>query len=281
MATDMLELASNVSRAFGDQRVLDGLDLTVGEGEIVALLGRSGSGKSTLLRLLAGLDEPDAGRVSVPDQVAVVFQEPRLFPWLSVLDNVTVGLPGASTGAGLDALAEVGLADKSHAWPLTLSGGEAQRVALARALVREPRLMLFDEPFGALDALTRISMHQLVVRLWERHAATVVLVTHDVDEAVALADRILVLREGRIARSLAVARDADGLVPGPELLAHRAELLGWLGVERQGSLRRKSRAAVPAEPPEPDTQRPDIPGNVPSGGRRVSPPSPAERHAPK
>ncbi|WDZ84388.1 ABC transporter ATP-binding protein [Micromonospora cathayae] len=239
----MLELASNVSRRFGDQRVLDGLDLTVGEGEVVALLGRSGSGKSTLLRLLAKLDEPDAGRVAVPDAVAVVFQEPRLFPWLSVLDNVTIGLPDTSSAAGLDALAEVGLADKSHAWPLTLSGGEAQRVALARALVRQPRLMLFDEPFGALDALTRIAMHQLVVRLWERHAATVVLVTHDVDEAVLLADRVLVLDAGRIAHAIEITRDADGAVPGPELLARRADLLTLLGVEQHGTLRRTPRAA--------------------------------------
>ncbi len=247
--SNVLELASRVCRSFGGQRVLDDLDLTVEEGEVVALLGRSGSGKSTLLRLLAGLDKPDAGRVEVPDGVAVVFQEARLFPWLSVLDNVTIGLPHASRPAALDALAEVGLADKSQAWPLTLSGGEAQRVALARALVRAPRLMLFDEPFGALDALTRISMHQLVVKIWERHTTTVVLVTHDVDEAVVLADRVLVLREGRIAHELQVRRDHDGSVPGAELLAHRADLLAYLGVEQQGTLRRKPRSKVTAGQP--------------------------------
>ncbi|MEU8204421.1 ABC transporter ATP-binding protein [Streptosporangium sp. NPDC049046] len=235
----MLDLADGVSRRFGGQLVLDDLDLRVEEGEVVALLGRSGSGKSTLLRLLAGLDQPDAGRVEVPDGVAVVFQEARLFPWLSVLDNVTIGLPRTSAPAALAALAEVGLADKSHAWPLTLSGGEAQRVALARALVREPRLMLFDEPFGALDALTRISMHQLVVTIWERHAPTVVLVTHDVDEAVVLADRVLVLGDGRIAHALQVERANDGSIPGADLLAYRAELLSYLGVDQQGPLRRK------------------------------------------
>ncbi|MFY1701964.1 ABC transporter ATP-binding protein [Micromonospora sp. WMMA1923] len=237
----MLELARGVSRHFGGQRVLHNLDLTVEQGEVVALLGRSGSGKSTLLRLFAGLDAPDAGHVAAPDGCAVVFQEARLFPWLRVLDNVTVGLPGSSAAAGLDALAEVGLADKSNAWPLTLSGGEAQRVSLARALVRRPRLMLFDEPFGALDALTRISMHQLVVGIWERHATTVVLVTHDVDEAVQLADRVLVLREGRIAHAVEVRRDPDGSVPGTELLVRRAELLSYLGVEQLGALRRRSR----------------------------------------
>ncbi|WP_308169754.1 ABC transporter ATP-binding protein [Acrocarpospora catenulata] len=251
----MLELAGRVSRRFGEQLVLDDLDLTVGEGEVVALLGRSGSGKSTLLRLLAGLDEPDAGRVEVPDGVAVVFQEARLFPWLSVLDNVTIGLPRTSAPAALDALAEVGLADKRRAWPLTLSGGEAQRVALARALVREPRLMLFDEPFGALDALTRISMHQLVVRIWERHATTVVLVTHDVDEAVVLADRVLVLRDGRIAHELQVERADDGSVPGAELLAYRAELLSYLGVEQQGALRRKPRPEATAGRSIPNPRR--------------------------
>ncbi len=247
----MLQLATGVSRFFGAQRVLDGLDLTVEEGEVVALLGRSGSGKSTLLRLLAGLDKPDAGQVTVPDGVGVVFQEARLFPWLDVLDNVTIGLPRTARAAALDALAEVGLADKSRAWPLTLSGGEAQRVALARALVREPRLMLFDEPFGALDALTRIAMHQLVVRIWARHATTVVLVTHDVDEAVLLADRVLVLDGGRIAHQVTVTRAPDGSVPATELLDRRAELFSHLGVEQLGALRRQARA----EPETPLSQQ--------------------------
>src|SRR5690606_15794741 len=152
-------------------------------------------------------DRPDSGTVAAPDGVAVVFQEARLLPWLTALENVTLGLPATAKEAALDALAEVGLGDKRDAWPLTLSGGEARRVALARAIVREPGLMLFDEPFGALDALTRLAMHQLVVRLWERHGSSVVLVTHDVEEAIVLADRVLVLDAGRIEHQLVVERD--------------------------------------------------------------------------
>ncbi|SFN73582.1 sulfonate transport system ATP-binding protein [Pseudonocardia ammonioxydans] len=194
-------------REFGGRRVLDRLDLTIGDGEFVALLGRSGSGKSTLLRLLAGLDgSADAGvsgTVEVPGSVAVAFQEPRLLPWRSVRENVSLGLHrdlGADTPAGVadTALAEVGLGARADAWPLTLSGGEAQRASLARALVREPGLLLLDEPFGALDALTRITMHRLVLDLWQRHRPGVLLVTHDVDEALLLADRVLVLTDGRI-----------------------------------------------------------------------------------
>jgi sulfonate transport system ATP-binding protein len=185
-------------RDFGGRRVLDGLDLTVAPGEFVALLGRSGSGKSTLLRVLAGLDDTDAegvsGVVEVPGSVAVAFQEPRLLPWRSVRDNVRLGLHrDDATEAADRALGEVELTARADAWPLTLSGGEAQRASLARALVREPDLLLLDEPFGALDALTRIAMHRLVLDLWARHRPGILLVTHDVDEALALADRVLVL----------------------------------------------------------------------------------------
>ncbi len=170
----------------------------------MALLGRSGTGKTTLLRILGGLDPGYDGDVLVPQHRAVVFQEPRLIPWLRVLPNVTLGLrPGAGGRAGLRqrglaALEEVGLADHAGAWPVTLSGGEAQRVALARALVREPQLMLLDEPFGALDALTRTRMHALLQDLCARHRPAVLLVTHDVDEAILLADRALVLVDGPI-----------------------------------------------------------------------------------
>ncbi|MBO4240013.1 ABC transporter ATP-binding protein [Pseudonocardia alni] len=194
-------------REFDGRRVLDRLDLTIDDGEFVALLGRSGSGKSTLLRLLAGLDDASdtgvSGTVEVPGSVAVAFQEPRLLPWRTVRDNVALGLHrdlGGDTPAGVAdaALAEVGLSARADAWPLTLSGGEAQRASLARALVREPDLLLLDEPFGALDALTRITMHRLVLDLWRRHRPGVLLVTHDVDEALLLADRVLVLADGRI-----------------------------------------------------------------------------------
>jgi sulfonate transport system ATP-binding protein len=186
-------------RQFGPRRVLDDLDLVVRQGEFVALLGRSGSGKSTLLRILAGLDREADGEVAVDGTVSVAFQQPRLLPWRRVWRNVSLGLHGVDGREVAEkALAEVQLTDHAQAWPLTLSGGEAQRVSLARALVREPDLLLLDEPFGALDALTRLAMHRLVDDLYQRHRPAVLLVTHDIDEALALADRVLVLDEGRI-----------------------------------------------------------------------------------
>ena len=190
--------------------MLDNLDLDIAPGEFIALIGRSGSGKSTLLRALAGLDREVTGELEVNGTAAVAFQEPRLLPWRRVRDNVSLGLrtPGAA-GVAAGALDEVGLAARADAWPLTLSGGEAQRAALARALVREPSLLLLDEPFSALDALTRITMHRLVLRLWAHHQPAVLLVTHDVDEALALADRVLVLADGRIGYSGRID------VPGP------------------------------------------------------------------
>jgi sulfonate transport system ATP-binding protein len=186
-------------KEFGERRVLDEVDLDIAPGEFVALLGRSGSGKSTLLRILAGLDREVQGTFEVPGTVSVAFQQPRLLPWRRVWRNVSLGLRNVDARAVAEkALAEVRLTDHVDAWPLTLSGGEAQRVSLARALVREPDLLLLDEPFGALDALTRLAMHHLVEQLWRDHRPAVLLVTHDVDEALLLADRILVLDEGRI-----------------------------------------------------------------------------------
>ena len=224
-----------LNRAFGGRVVLDGVDLDIAPGEFVAMLGVSGTGKSTLLRALAGLDREVTGELSVPGPVAVAFQEPRLLPWRRVLANVALGLrvPDAGAVAGR-ALEEVGLTDRAGAWPLTLSGGEAQRAALARALVREPSLLLLDEPFSALDALTRIAMHRLVLRLWERHRPAVLLVTHDVDEALILADRVLVLASGRIVFSgpVEVPRPRDRDNPGLTALRHR--LLTELGVNTEG-----------------------------------------------
>jgi sulfonate transport system ATP-binding protein len=224
-----------LSRAFGGRVVLDGVDLDIAPGEFVAMLGVSGTGKSTLLRALAGLDREVTGELSVPGPVAVAFQEPRLLPWRRVLANVALGLrvPDAGAVAGR-ALEEVGLIERAGAWPLTLSGGEAQRAALARALVREPSLLLLDEPFSALDALTRIAMHRLVLRLWERHRPAVLLVTHDVDEALILADRVLVLASGRIVFSgpVEVPRPRDRDNPGLTALRHR--LLTELGVNTEG-----------------------------------------------
>jgi sulfonate transport system ATP-binding protein len=190
----------NVRRIFAGRAVLDGVDFEVRKGEFVALLGPSGTGKTTLLRILAGLDRADGGEVAVAAARSVVFQEPRLVPALKVWRNVVIGHPrnAAARKLAAAALDEVGLAGHADAWPRTLSGGEAQRVALARALAQEPDLLLLDEPFAALDALTRIRMHGLVHRLVRRHSPGVVLVTHDIDEALTLSDRVVVLNGGRI-----------------------------------------------------------------------------------
>jgi sulfonate transport system ATP-binding protein len=221
----------DLSKRFGNRIVLDELSLDIKAGEFVAMIGRSGSGKSTLLRALAGLDRDVSGSMAVAEPVAVAFQEPRLVPWKRVLDNVTLGLrvPDPARVAA-EALAEVELTERTSAWPLTLSGGEAQRVSLARALVRSPSLLLLDEPFSALDALTTISMHRLVLRLWETHRPAVLLVTHDVDEALALADRVLVLGAGRIAYSATVDVPRPRDRNHPELTALRLRLLSELGV---------------------------------------------------
>jgi sulfonate transport system ATP-binding protein len=229
MATSLSTRVTRVrglGRTFGERRILRGLDLDIGRGEFVALLGRSGSGKSTLLRVLAGLDRDAEGEADVEGTVAVAFQEPRLLPWKRVLDNVALGLDRPRTAAR-EALREVGLDHLADAWPLTLSGGEAQRASLARALVREPALLLLDEPFSALDALTRISMHRLVLGLWSRRSIGVLLVTHDVDEALLLADRVLVLADGRIAHDLRL--DAERPRRPEDLIDQRTELLNQLG----------------------------------------------------
>jgi sulfonate transport system ATP-binding protein len=201
-------------KAFGDNEVLRGIDLHIPAGQFVAVVGRSGCGKSTLLRLIAGLETIDAGTISFGEEaragdVRVMFQEPRLLPWARVLSNVEVGLGRDRASADAKAraetaLAEVGLDDKRAAWPAVLSGGQKQRVALARALVSHPRVLAFDEPLGALDALTRISMQRLLGGVWHDQAFTAILVTHDVSEAVALADRVLVIEDGRIAHDIDV-----------------------------------------------------------------------------
>lgn len=221
-----------LTRSFGERVVLDGIDLTIRPAEFVALLGRSGSGKSTLLRILAGLDTEHTGTAVVPGSRAVAFQDSRLLPWARVLDNVVLGLDGSDARArGRAALAEVGLADHAKAWPATLSGGEGQRAALARALVREPELLLLDEPFGALDALTRLRMHSLLRRLHRRHAPAALLVTHDVEEAVLLADRVLVLTEGRISLDLPMALPEEAPRRSPAFADLRDRLLTELGVD--------------------------------------------------
>jgi len=225
------------NRAFGDNQVLRDIDLDIGHGEIVALLGRSGCGKSTLLRSLAHLDKVPAGEVEVYGRSAVAFQEPRLLPWRRVQENVALALLNGTERRNRDELArqtldEVGLTDKLDAWPLQLSGGQAQRVSLARALVSNPTLLLLDEPFSALDALTRIEMHQLVIQLWRRHSMAILLVTHDVDEALAIADRLVVLDGGRISRQWEVELPRSDRSPAqPEIARVRAEVLQSLGVK--------------------------------------------------
>lgn len=216
-------------RRFGDRTVLKHVDLDIAPGQFVALLGPSGCGKTTLLRLLAELDRPDGGHIQVPARRGVVFQDARLLPWRHVWRNVVLGLPRDRAMAEA-ALAEVGLKARAGDWPGTLSGGEAQRAALARALVRQPELLLLDEPFAALDALTRMRMQQMVLDLWQAHDPAVLLVTHDVDEALLLADRVLVMRDGAIAVDLPItfARPRRRDAPGFERL--REQLLAELGV---------------------------------------------------
>lgn len=209
--------ARGLVKRFGDKIVLNALDLHAPAGQFLAVVGRSGCGKSTLLRLLAGLDEADGGRIffgdrevhDAPRLARVMFQEARLLPWASVLANVEVGLGrarGSAPGRGraLDALASVGLAGRAGDWPSALSGGQRQRVALARALVSRPRFLALDEPLGALDALTRIEMQQLLEAAWRRERFTAILVTHDVTEAVALADRIVLLEDGVVALDVTI-----------------------------------------------------------------------------
>jgi sulfonate transport system ATP-binding protein len=217
-------IVDRLRRAYGERLVIDRLDLRIDRGEFVALLGESGCGKTTLLRALAGLDPIQGGHIHAPRRPAVVFQEHRLLPWDRLWRNVALGLPAAGARArAAAALTEVGLGNRLDDWPRNLSGGQAQRVALARALVQEPELLLLDEPFAALDALTRIRMHQLVRELVARHRPGVLLVTHDVDEAIALADRILVMRNGMIAFERRTG-SRHGRVHD------RAELLAELGV---------------------------------------------------
>lgn len=222
-----------LKKAYHGRPVLDGFDLEVRAGEFVALLGKSGSGKTTLLRILAGLEPYDAGRVLVPHPCTVVFQEPRLVESKRVVDNVMFGLSATPDAREkvLVALNEVGLEGHAEEWPVTLSGGEAQRVSLARALLREPKLLLLDEPFAALDALTRIRMQSLVAQLCARHRPAALLVTHDVDEAILLADRVLVLNEGNIAVDLRVSLDKPRARKGAEFDLLRHALLSALGLD--------------------------------------------------
>ena len=237
-----------IRKAFGEREVLQGIDLHIPAGQFVAVVGRSGCGKSTLLRLLAGLDQPSGGQLlagngplaAAREDTRLMFQDARLLPWKRVIDNVGLGLSGDWQPKAREALVAVGLADRAQEWPAALSGGQKQRVALARALIHQPRLLLLDEPLGALDALTRIEMQQLIERLWQQHGFTVLLVTHDVAEAVAVADRVILIEEGRIGLDLAVDLPRPRQRGSARLAALEAEVL-----ERVLAL-----PATPA-PPEP------------------------------
>ncbi|EKM0376706.1 aliphatic sulfonates ABC transporter ATP-binding protein [Cronobacter turicensis] len=205
-------LLEGVTKHYGEKTILNALDLHVPAGQFVAVVGRSGGGKSTLLRLLAGLETPDGGELragnaplaDAREDTRMMFQDARLLPWKKVLDNVALGLTGDWQPAARRALEEVGLADRANDWPAALSGGQKQRVALARALIHRPGLLLLDEPLGALDALTRLEMQEMIVSLWREHGFTVLLVTHDVSESVAMAERVLLIEDGKIGLDMAV-----------------------------------------------------------------------------
>ncbi len=232
----------NLAKSFGANQVLKGLDLFIPAGQFVSIVGKSGCGKSTLLRLLVGLDQPTSGDFwfgATPEEkhdesvVRVMFQEPRLLPWARVLGNVEVGLGRARRQAGardraLKTLTEVGLGERRNEWPSILSGGQRQRVALARALVSNPRVLAFDEPLGALDALTRISMQALLEQVWRDQGFTALMVTHDVAEAVMLGDRVLLIEDGVITLDLRVDIPRPRRRGSPEIAAIEGRILDAL-----------------------------------------------------
>ena len=241
----------NLQKTFGTRQVLRDIDLHIPAGQFVAVVGRSGCGKSTLLRLLAGLDQPTGGDLlagaaplgDARQDTRLMFQEARLLPWKKIIDNVGLGLSGNWRPQALAALEAVGLADRANEWPAALSGGQKQRVALARALIHKPRLLLLDEPLGALDALTRIEMQQLIERLWQQHGFTVLLVTHDVSEAVAIADRVILIEDGEVGIDLHVELPRPRVRGSHRLAALETEVLNRV-------------LSLPGEPPAPEPVSP-------------------------
>ncbi|WP_233872990.1 ATP-binding cassette domain-containing protein [Paraburkholderia adhaesiva] len=232
-----------VGKRYGERVVLDDLNLAIERGSFVSIVGRSGCGKSTLLRLIAGLETPTSGTLVNENgaggtlDTRIMYQEARLLPWKTVLQNVMLGLGATARDEARAVLDEVGLLARENDWPARLSGGQRQRVALARALVHRPQLLLLDEPLGALDALTRIEMHALIERLWETYRFTALIVTHDVQEAIALGDRILMLDSGRVTIDQEIRLDRPRLRGASQF----AELEDWvlsqvLGRDRATSL---------------------------------------------
>ncbi|PZX32250.1 ALIPHATIC SULFONATES transport protein; ABC TRANSPORTER, ATP-BINDING component [Cupriavidus phytorum] len=251
---------NQVVKRYDGRTVLHEVALEVAPGEFLAIVGRSGCGKSTLLRLVAGLEAADGGSIAIDGDsaatgrarqadVRVMFQDARLLPWKRVLDNVALGLPRARRAEAAQVLAQVGLADRAQAWPARLSGGQRQRVALARALVHHPQLLLLDEPLGALDALTRIEMQALIESLWRRLGFTALLVTHDVSEAVALADRIVLIEDGRIAMDTRVALARPRERGAAAFAQLEAEVLQRVMRPSPAAAAAGAQAAVPAAPP--------------------------------
>ncbi len=242
---------SQLDKSFHGRRVLADIDLAIPAGQCVAIVGRSGCGKSTLLRLLAGLDRPDRGTLASGntllsarrDEIRLMFQDARLLPWKKVLDNVGLGLGRGRRERALAVLDTVGLAERAGDWPAALSGGQKQRVALARALIHRPRLLLLDEPLGALDALTRIDMQRLIETLWQEQGFTLLLVTHDVHEAATLADRVILLEQGHVGLDIAVDLPRPRRHGQARLAALESEILerifssGDQGARHDGALR--------------------------------------------
>ncbi len=232
----------SVSKRFGERVVLRSVDLAVQEGEMVAIVGKSGCGKSTLLRLLAGLEKPSEGTIAVDSDLVngrnrsarLMFQDSALLPWETVLENVALAAPDPARRreSAQEALRQVGLAHRAKDWPSILSGGQRQRIALARALASEARLILFDEPLGALDALTRLEMQNLIERLWQQRGFTAVLVTHDVEEAVALADRVLLMQHGEFGHESLVSLSRPRDRSSAEFATLKAEILSRVLQER-------------------------------------------------
>lgn len=244
-----------VTKDFGARTVLHDLHLHIPAGQFVAVVGRSGCGKSTLLRLLAGLDSASTGELlagnaplsGVRGDIRLMFQDARLLPWKRVIDNIGLGLSGDWQTQALDALTAVGLAERAHDWPAALSGGQKQRVALARALIHRPRLLLLDEPLGALDALTRIEMQQMIERLWQQHGFTVLLVTHDVNEAVAVADRVILVEDGTIGLDLPIALPRPRPRASAALAALEAQVLERVLSQPAGSTPAESVSPLPTQ----------------------------------